>query len=340
MKVSNSIVILLVALGAAPAFAEATTEAKILELGVDKAPVHDGWTDLESVTGGSNVIDQQNVEGQQDGTSNIYTLDLAGSLNYRHGQQTVSNTLAVSEAFSRTAALPRMVKSTDDVQFVSMYRYFFNSGSPLGLYGRVKATTAAFTSYDERANPTTFIKVQRDGSTVTETEALRSKLAAGFAPQEYKEAFGVFIAPLDHEALHAEVRTGPAALQSLSKGAYIVNKKASKGDTVELDQLGDSHALGAEAAIEVKGVLLEKKLDYVASVESLYPLMFSPKADNTPESSKLVSYEAVAALRYKLSDWLGLSVQAKSKRNPLVRPEAEVTKSALLTATLKKSFLD
>jgi hypothetical protein len=53
-----------------------------------------------------------------------------------------------------------------------------------------------------------------------------------------------------------------------------------------------------------------------------------------------VNYEAVAAVRYKLSDWLGVTAQAKTKRNPMIRPEAEVVKSVLLTATLKRSFLD
>jgi hypothetical protein len=68
--------------------------------------------------------------------------------------------------------------------------------------------------------------------------------------------------------------------------------------------------------------------------------MYSPKPANSPETSKLVNYEAVAAVRYKLSDWLGVTAQAKTKRNPMIRPEAEVVKSVLLTATLKRSFLD
>ena len=330
----------------APAFAQGvakpatsgTTEAKSVELASDKLPAKDGFSDLESVTGGSNVIDQQNVNGQQSGTSTLYNLDLSSDLNYRRNQQSVSNNLTVNESFSRTPALPRLIKSTDAVRFVSMYRYFFTSTSPFGVYGRFKASTSAFESYDERASPVNYERQNRDGTSSTETGKFRTKLAAGFAPQEYKEAFGIFVSPFDHEAFRAEVRTGPAAVQTLSKDAYYTN--TSKDGLVVLTEVGDVHAFGAEAAVEVKGVLLDKKLDYVASVEALYPLMYSPKPANSPETSKLVNYEAVAAVRYKLSDWLGITAQAKSKRNPMIRPEAEVVKSVLLTATLKRSFLD
>ena len=121
----------------APAFAQGvakpatsgTTEAKSVELASDKLPAKDGFSDLESVTGGSNVIDQQNVNGQQSGTSTLYNLDLSSDLNYRRNQQSVSNNLTVNESFSRTPALPRLIKSTDAVRFVSMYRYFFTSTS-------------------------------------------------------------------------------------------------------------------------------------------------------------------------------------------------------------------
>ena len=332
----------------APAFAQdvakpatsGTTEAKSVELASDKLPAKDGFSDLESVTGGSNVIDQQNVNGQQSGTSTLYNLDLSGDLNYRRNQQSVSNNLTVNESFSRTPALPRLIKSTDAVRFVSMYRYFFTSTSPFGVYGRFKASTSAFESFDERAAPVTYLRQNRDGTSSTETDKFRTKLAAGFAPQEYKEAFGIFLSPFDHEAFRAEVRTGPAAVQTLSKDAYYTNTSKSKDGVVVLDEVGDVHAVGAEAAVEIKGALLDKKLDYVASVETLYPLMHSPKPANSPETSKLVNYEAVAAVRYKLSDWLGITAQAKSRRNPMIRPEAEVVKSVLLTATLKKSFLD
>ena len=316
------------------------TEAKKAEVGADKHPTKEGWSDLESATGGSNVIDQRNVNGQQDGTSTIYNLDLAGDLNYRAGQQSVSNTVTLNEAFSRTPALPRLIKSTDQLRFVSMYRYSLAEANLFGAYGRFKATTAAFESYDERSTLTSYVRNSRDGSSWTETDKLRTKLAAGFAPQEYKEAAGVFVSPVDGEALHAELRAGPAAMQTIAKDAYYVNSSKSKDGVVVLEQVADVHAVGAEAAIEVKGVLLDKKLDYTASAEALYPLMHSPKRDGEPELSKLVSYETIAAVRYKFNDWLGLSVQARSRRNPLIRPEAEVVKSALLTATFKKSFLD
>ncbi|MBM4252400.1 MAG: hypothetical protein FJ146_10555 [Deltaproteobacteria bacterium] len=322
------------------AFGQTTTQVKKLDLSADKLTEKDGWTDLESVTGGSNVIDQQNVNGQQNGTSTIYNLDLSGDLNFRRGQQSSSNSLTVNEAFSRTPALPRLIKSTDQVRFVSMYRYQFAADSLAGLFGRFKATTAAFESYDERAAATTYVRSKRDGSSSTEADKFRAKLAAGFAPQEYKEAFGLFLSPFDQETLRAEVRGGPAALQTFAKDAYFVNTSKSKDGVIVLEEVNDVHAFGAEMALEVKGVLLDKKLDYLVSAEALYPLVHSLRAEGAPEASKLVNYETLASLRYKLNDWLGFTVQAKSKRNPMIRPEAEVVKSALLTATLKKSFLD
>mgnify|MGYP006286425137 CR=1 FL=1 len=322
------------------ALAQSTTQVKKLDLSAEKLPEKDGWSDLESVTGGSNVIDQQNVNGQQNGTSTIYNLDLSGDLNFRKGQQSSSNTLNVNEAFSRTPALPRLIKSTDQVRLVSMYRYQFGADSLAGVYSRVKATTAAFESYDERAALTTYVRNKRDGSSTTETDKYRTKLAAGFAPQEYKEALGLFLSPFNQDALRAEVRGGPAALQTFAKDAYYVNTSKSKDGVVWLEEVNDVHAFGAELAVEVKGVLLDKKLDYLVSAEALYPVLHSKREEGSPEGSKLVNYETLASLRYKLNDWLGFTVQAKSKRNPMIRPEAEVVKSALLTATLKKSFLD
>jgi len=317
-----------------------TTQVKKLDLSADKLPQKDGWSDLESVTGGSNIIDQQNVNGQQSGTSTIYNLDLSGDLNFRQGNQSSNNSLTINEAFSRTPALPRLIKSTDQVRLISMYRYQFGGDSLAGVYGRFKATTAAFESYDERSVSTSYVRNKRDGSSTIETDKFRTKLAAGFAPQEYKEALGLFLSPIDQEALRAEVRGGPAALQTFAKDAYFVNASKSKDGVVELEEVNDVHAFGAEVALELKGVLLDKKLDYLVSAEALYPVLYSLRAEGAPEASKLVNYETMASLRYKLNDWLGFTVQAKSKRNPMIRPEAEVVKSALLTATLKKSFLD
>lgn len=313
------------------------TEAKGVDLKTPPAKTA-GWSDLHSINGGSNFIKQKNLRGQQDGDSSIYSLNLASALNFLAGQHAWGNTLTVNEAFSETPALPRLIKSTDNVELVSLYHYRFASESAFGSYGRIKANSAAFDSYAEKASAVDFVKVQTGATPALLGRGERQKLASGFAPQEYKESFGLFATPVARDFLQLDLRVGPAAKQFLAGGALTEQDNKDTAE-VELTELSSAHSVGAEAAIEVKGVLLAKKLDYVASVETLYPLAYSPSGQDQPANDKLVSYESTLQLRYNLADWLALSYNLKSRRDPLIRPQAEVVQNTLLTATLKTSFL-
>ena len=316
--------------------APSMTDAKVLNL---KTEVNQatGWSDLHSLGGGTNFIKQKGIRGQQDGDSSIYSLNLSSFVGYLSGQHSWNTTLTANEALSETPAMNRMIKSTDQLDLISFYRYQFAPQGMTGAYGRVKGSTSAFDSYSEKSSEVDFVTLLSDGSRSAVSRSNRQLLAGGFAPQEYKESFGFFATPIDKDILRLEVRTGPAAKQFLASGA-LAEKDVKDTPEIELVELTSTRSVGAEAAIEAKGTLLAKKLDYIASFEALYPIDFTPSQNPKLENEKLVSYDSNLQLRYNIADWLALSYNLRSRRDPLIRPQAEVIQNTMLTATLRTSI--
>lgn len=312
------------------------TEAKEVTLKSDDLKT--GWSDLHSISGGTNFIKQENIRGQQDGDSSIYSLNLSNTLGYKSGQHHWANSLTVQEAFSQTPAIDRMIKSTDTVDLISFYRFHFTPQSSFGSYTRLKGSTAAFDSFVEKASEVDFVVERLDGSVAKTVRSDRLRIASGFAPQEYKESLGVFATLWDQEYLHFDLRTGPASKQFFARGTLVVNDKKDTAE-IELKELNSNSSVGLEAALEASGALLQKKMDYKVSVESLYPIDYTPVVEPRLPNSKLVSYDASFQLRYNIADWLALSYNLRSRRDPLVRAQAEVLQNTMLTATLRKSFL-
>ena len=312
------------------------TEAKEVSLKSDNQK--EGWSDLHSISGGTNFIKQENIRGQQDGDSSIYSLNLSNTLGYRSGQHHWSNNLTIQETFSQTPAIDRMIKSTDTVDLISFYRYHFAPQSSFGSYSRLKGSTAAFDSYVEKASDVDFVVERLDGSVASTVRNSRLRTASGFAPQEYKESLGVFATVVDQEYLHFDLRTGPAAKQFFARGSLVVSDKKDTPE-IELKELNSNSSVGLEAAVEASGTFLQKKMDYKVAVESLYPIDYTPVVAPRLPNSKLVSYDASFQLRYKFADWLALSYSLRSRRDPLVMAQAEVIQNTMLTATLRTSFL-
>ena len=315
--------------------APSLTDAKVVNLKTE-ANQAEGWSDLHSLSGGTNFIKQKGIRGQQDGDSSIYSLNLSSFVGYLSGQHSWNNTLTANEALSETPAMNRMIKSTDQLDLISFYRYQFTPQGVTGSYGRVKGSTSVFDSYSEKSSEVDFVTLLSDGSKSSVNRSNRQRLAGGFAPQEYKESFGFFATPINRDVLRVEVRTGPAAKQFLSRGA-LAEKDVKETPEIELVELTSARSVGAEAALEAKGTLLAKKLDYLASVEALYPIDFTPTQTPRLKNENLVSYDSNFQLRYNIAEWLALSYNLRSRRDPLIRAQAEVVQNTMLTATLRTS---
>jgi hypothetical protein len=329
MKRSLFAIALLCSTGAA-AQDSAMTEAKAVGMSKTENATM-GWKWTVKTVGGFNVVDKKNVVGQTDDKTQIYSLKLGTGIDHFTDNTEWKNSLDLAEVFTRTQAMDRLVKSSDELKLLTFYKHFFSAGSMFGAYARGSLETTALDSYDERGGDTNYTVTRTDGSSKTKTDD-RYKTAGAFKPMTTKESTGLIARVLTNPLYTVEVRTGLAAKQFYGKGAYQVADDTDPANIV-LAEIPDTRVAGLEFATELNGATSDKKLTYKACVESLYPFAYSPKGDDEPEASKLVSTEAGLDATVAILEWMGLSYSAKSKRDPQLQPKSQVTHSLLATVT-------
>lgn len=307
------------------------TEAKSIGMTrVEDAPM--GWKWGVKTVAGFNVIDKQNVVGQTDGKTQVYSLKLGTELNHYTASTEWKNSLDLDEVFSRTPTIDRTVKTSDELKLLSFYKHFFTTSSMFGLYARGSLETSVLDTYDERAEDATYTAARLDGTSSTKADD-RYKTSTAFKPLTTKESLGLICRVLNNPLYTLEVRTGAAAKQFYAKGAYQVADDSDQAN-IQLVELQDTRVAGFELAAELTGTTADKKLSYKAYSEALYPLSYSPKGDNDPERSKLISTESGLEATVAVYEWMGLSYAAKSKRDPQIQAQSQVTHSLLATVTV------
>ena len=328
----------LVATGAA-AQDDSLTDLNMAQTGTANTDeeVEYGWSWAAGLTLGGNVLQNSNTVSQVEGRTNIYLGKLELSADNNQKDSEWENSLSLDETFSRTPFIDRLVKTGDVLKLSSVYKHFFPSVSWLGGFASFGMETTAFATYDEQAEKVTYRVMEADGE-IREFQDERFRTAKAFNPMTLKESFGVVFKVLDDERFSTEVRTGPGAKQVMLKDQYFLveGEEAEATEEVEFVQYTDDiRVVGWLAMLSVNGKLYEEKWTYKLTMESLTPMAYHPKRDNDPSSIKLTTTEVAAETSYKFSDWLALTYQFKSVREPLLQREAQVTHNAMLTATLR-----
>jgi hypothetical protein len=291
----------------------------------------EGWTPSGVAAGQFNMDHSKDVVGQTNGSGQKYGLNLALGLKLKEGENRWTNKLDTNVGFTRTAALPRLVKSADDLKFVSMYTYSFELPPPVGPYARFSLQTGMFTGRAETAEEKTYQIASADGS--SETKKTNSLfLTKAFQPVTTRESFGGFITLANEKELSSMARLGFGFEQfSGAKNEFKVSDNEDTKDVIEVTEMKDYKIAGIEGGANISSALNETT-SLSAEGEFLYPLSVEDSVKGDKEGAELLNWELKAKLSTRIISWLSANYEFSAKKQPFVQSKAQIQNTLALQA--------
>jgi hypothetical protein len=327
MRILALILILILILGGTAPLAPAQTSIWGADKGVFRSPASTeepiayGWQAKKNASVNFSLLSSQDVIGQSNGTSETYGLSLKSSLNRYHERDEWRNDLLLTEATTKTASIPRFVKSSDELKLSTIYLYFLPKNPRVGPYARAEAAAPLFNGEDVRSEVKTYrINAAGENSSITRQDS-SVRLTDGLNPLATKEAVGFFYQPVKEDRLSVEARLGAAALQIKADGGYSV-KGVNKDGEVELNPLHDVHQAGLEAGVAIKGKFNQNS-GYAVSAESLTPFINNKRLGDERDALRLTNVDGTARLESKLTTWLSTSYDYKLRIQPQLVDRAQ-----------------
>ncbi|MEO6773210.1 MAG: hypothetical protein ABI467_09320 [Kofleriaceae bacterium] len=300
---------------------------------VDAKTVVDGWNPFLAITSTFNLVSNSNVIGQVDGTATVLGLGLLGGADYTHGKHFLSTSLTINEAFARTPAIGRFIKSSDAAKAEGIYNYFINDIS--GGYARLSLATSFFSSDDIRGTPTSWVDATGPTPIPLTTMGTEQHLADAFKPFTVSESAGGFIDPIKKDAIALSLRLGVGGRSTFASGVFV-NHDDPTTPQAELLELSDVHQLGVEAFAGAVGKLQKGAFNYKAGLAILLPYVNNDAADRSATRLTRVAFEGT--MTYTLASWLSAVYAMSVIRDPQLFPdhkdEVQVQNSLLLTFQL------
>ncbi len=289
----------------------------------------DGW-DFLLVPGASvSMTDNHKVVGQPEGLSLTLGAQLKAGALFRSGDHQFRANLDITETYTRTPIIDKLIKSTDIFKFEALYLY--NILDWLGPYVRFSLNTNMIEGFAVQPDFARWRIVDLDGSEEFRT-AREVRLTDWFSPLQLRESAGFFLSPWQEKYFNFEFRLGFGALHMLAKDQYAV---ADDGATDEIDivELDSFNQAGGEAALTISGELYEKKLVYKFTAEAMVPWVNDLREDDDRSAFELTNVELNFSLSYKMLKWLSLDYVFRLVRVPQLIDETQVQNNLLLTAS-------
>jgi hypothetical protein len=323
--------VLLAALALAPSPALALDKDYIVKPKFDdkEDKVGEGWTLFAQAGSNVSLSTSTNVVGQQDGTSFTFGLSVAARLAFLRSGHEWRNILGLTELESSTAATGRLVKTTDSFKFDTLYLYHPKRIPWLGPFARLGFETSILPGYDTRTSDVVYRVKFLDGTTADSLPKAIFHLTDSFKPFSLKESLGAFAKALDRKDLTLEVHLGLGSRETFADGQLVTNDDKDTKNIIELDEIESYTQIGGELAILMNGTLLEDRLSYAISVESLLPF-YSSGTNAGKNVLDLTSLEIGAKLSYKVTSWASLSYELKAVRLPKTLDAFQVQNLLLL----------
>ena len=316
-------------LGASPAIA---LEKEIGDEKVEKSKDKpEGWEGKLSLGANISLSSANNVVGTQDGVTFSLGLNMTGDLNLLRGGHEWRNRLEIAETFSKTPGIDRMVKTTDYLQFDSVYLYNFESMPWIGPFARFGLKTALLPGYDVRNEPYTYTTTKLDGTTVTETNEQTKRLSDSLFPLQLKQSLGAYSKPLTKTWMGIEVRLGLGAQEIFADDQLAATKVDTSKKTVALKELEDYQQVGGEATVAINGSFHEDKILYRLYAEAMIPFYTSIDDKEDRNAGELTNVELGAGLTFKLVSWASLVYEFKAIRLPLILDKFQIQNNLLLS---------
>ncbi len=294
-----------------------------------KAP--QGWIPRLSLGMTLSFGDNRGVVGQTDGATLAFGMKFEAGVDYRRGGHEWRNTLNLAEGLTRTPVLPVFVKSVDLLALESIYLYHVTPW--FGPFVRASMLTSMFRGADVRAAPVDYQITRVDGTVDTET-GTRLPLSDPFRPMTLKQSVGPFLRPVESEPVNLEIRAGLGAQETIAKGQLAVTDN-DETPVIEVKELANVNQIGVEAAVDLWGMVSDKRVTYRVFADFMVPLSHTALAAGDNRSSvDLMNIELGGQLSFKLVEWASLDYQVKAIREPQVLDAFQVRNSLLLTMGL------
>lgn len=284
-----------------------------------------GFSGQLGVEASFNLVSNQNVIGQNEGTSLLLGGALSGGLDYFEGRHQWRNTLLYNTSWTRSPTLKNFVKNNDKVELESIYNYLLNDW--VGPYARASVETSAFATELVSEEATGYLITREDG-TVDGEVTDRLRVADPLSPLNLFQSVGVAMEPVRQEAVRATLRVGFGAREAFAQGVLAVQDDAATND-VELVELSDAYQAGAEAFIGVEGKFPERRIDYRIGATALVPFLNNDEQDRSPLD--LTRIGMTGKVRVAIVDWMGLTYSLMVLSDPQLLEETQVQNSLLLT---------
>jgi hypothetical protein len=300
---------------------------------VDAKVAITGWNPFLAITSTFNLVSNSNVIGQVDGTSTVFGLGLLGGADYIDGKHFLQSSLSINEAFARTPAIHRFIKSTDAAKLESVYNYFLHDHA--GVYARLSLATSFFSSDDIRGTPTSWVDATGTTPVALTTNGLEQHLADGFKPFTVSESAGGFFDPIVKDAVHLSLRLGVGGRSTFADGVFV-NHDDPATPAAELLELSTVHQLGIEGFAGAVGKVHKGTVNYKAGLAVLLPFVNNDAADRSATKLARIAFEGTVT--YAMASWLSVVYALSIIRDPQLFPdhkdEVQVQNTLLLTFQL------
>lgn len=270
-----------------------------------------------------------NVIGAADGNTWTIGVVLDAGAKYENGGHDWRNSLLLSEAFTRTPVIDEFVKSADALALESLYLYHVPSVPWFGPFARFTLDTAILSGEDVRAADATYSTSFLDGTTEVVT-ASRLDLTDPFQPLTLAESVGVFVEPIDDDAVTVEILAGFGAQEIFAAGQLAIQDDADTAE-IEVIELDDHNLAGLAALAKVYGAFDEGRVTYEAGAEVLVPFINSLPANDDRGAFDIANISFFAGVAFKMVEWASVDYRFTADQQPLLIDEWQMTHSLLLS---------
>lgn len=275
-----------------------------------------GWNKTANLGLNLSFSSSQDVVGQTNGNSETYGLNLKSSFNYKAQDSEWRNTLTLLENITKTPAVPRFVKSNDELRFESIYLYSIPKYPKIGPYIRGEAFAPVFKGEDVRSAPETYVIQNPAGAVVSGPfTADTVRLTDGFKPLTTKESVGFFWNAKEEQNLNILVRVGLGAIQVRADGQYALIGTDDTTGYIVVQELEDVNQAGLEMGLSVRG-RFDDKTSYELGAETLTPFINNKQEGDDRNAVRLTNIDGFVKLTSNITSWAAFGYDYRMKLQP------------------------
>jgi hypothetical protein len=285
-----------------------------------------GWSYALTLAANLSATSNRDVVGQLEGSSVLLGGSIISGVSYVQGPHEWVNSGSLFEAWSRTPALERFVKSNDLLDLQTLYNYFINDWT--GPFTRLAIQTTLLKTERQSAQQVDYTR--EDDLTEVSENRTRFRVSDPFQPFTLNESLGWFVQPLRSESLNLYGRAGFGGRHTFADGVRTVDPDAAITATeATYTVLQDVHQGGAEIFAGLDGKQVEGRLVYNVGATVLFPFINNDDRDRSV--LELTRVGLAGAVGIGVFSWLSVNYQLKVVRDIQLVDAVQVQNALLLS---------